>query len=206
MTVLPPGLKRTAGGLAWDVGLPVAVFYALYLLGVEERAALLAAAGAAATRIVASALRHRTLNQFALLMLLVYGLGFALAFVTGDPRALLLRSSVTTAAVGAVFLVTAAVGRRPLTLTAMQSFAPGSADRLARQYREDPGVRRGFRLVAVVWGTGLLAESVVRIPLVYLLPLPVAVGVTEALFVATMLALGAWNAWYLHRVRDAFTV
>lgn len=196
-----PAVRRLLGGLAWDAGLPVAVYYALHLLGASDWVALLAAAGAAAVRVVAGVLRHRRLNQFAVLMLVVYGTGLLLAFVTGDARTLLLRSSLTTATVGLAFLVTAAVGR-PLTLTAMQAFDPAGADRLAERYAQDPRVRRGFRLVSTVWGVGLLAESLVRVPLVYALPVEVAVAATEGLLVATMLLLAGWNAWYLRRARD----
>jgi hypothetical protein len=56
--------------------------------------------------------------------------------------------------------------------------------------------------VSTVWGVGLLAESLVRVPLVYALPVEVAVAATEGLLVATMLLLAAWNAWYLRRARD----
>jgi hypothetical protein len=149
--------------------------------------------------------RHRTLNQFATVMLLVYGIGLALAVVTGDPRALLLKNSLITAAVGAVFLATAIHGRRPLTLSAMQSFSPDRAAFLAERYRTDPDVRHGFRLTSVVWGVGLLAEAVLRLPLVYLLPIEVSVGATEGLLIATFVLLGAWNVWYLRRHTPART-
>lgn len=188
-------------GLAWDIGLPVATYYVLHLLGATDWVALLAAAGVAAIRIGWVALRRRTLNQFAAVMLLVYGMSFALALVTGDPRTLLLKNSLITAGVAAVFLVTAARGRRPLTLTAMQSVDPAAGERLAERYRTDPDVRRGVRLTSYAWGAGLLAEAVVRVPMVYLLPVEVAVGATEALLIVTLLALGGWNAWYLRSVR-----
>lgn len=186
-------------GLAWDVGLPVATYYALHLLGVSDWVALLAASGVAAARIVWSAIRERKLNQFALVMLLVYGLGFALAFVTGDPRTLLLKGSFVTAAVGAVFLATAIHGRRPLTLSAAQSFVPAKAEKLTELYATDARFRHSFRLTSTVWGVGLLAEATLRIPLVYLLPIDVAVGVTEAMFIAAFVLLMAWNGWYLKR-------
>ena len=186
-------------GLLWDVGLPVLTYYALHLLGAGDWVALLAASAVAAGRIGWTVLRHRALNQFATVMLLVYGIGLLLALVTGDPRALLLKNSLITAAVGAVFLATAIHGRRPLTLSAMQSFAPDRAAFLAERYRTDPEVRHGFRLTSVVWGVGLLAEAVLRLPLVYLLPIEVGVGATERLLIATFVLLGAWNAWYMRR-------
>ncbi|WP_433278078.1 VC0807 family protein [Pseudonocardia xinjiangensis] len=187
-------------GLAWDVGLPVAAYYALRLAGATDWVALLAASGIAAARTVWGAVRHRTLNQFAVLMLLVYGIGLLLAFVSGDPKALLLKSSLVTAAVGAVFLVTAILGGRPLTLAAAQSFLPARAEALSERYRSEPHVRRGFRLTSAVWGVGLLAEAVLRIPLVVLLPVDIGVGASEGLFVATFVALMVWNGWYIGRV------
>ncbi|WP_433557753.1 VC0807 family protein [Pseudonocardia xinjiangensis] len=190
-------------GLAWDVGLPVAAYYALHLAGATDWVALLAASGIAAARTVWGAVRHRTLNQFAVLMLLVYGIGLLLAFVSGDPKALLLKSSLVTAAVGAVFLVTAILGGRPLTLAAAQSFLPARAEALSERYRSEPHVRRGFRLTSAVWGVGLLAEAVLRIPLVVLLPVDIGVGASEGLFVATFVALMVWNGWYIGRVLAA---
>lgn len=200
------GVRSMVTGLAWDVGLPVATYYVLHLLGVDDLVALLAATAVAGARITWDLVRRRTLNQFATVMLLVYGIGLVLALVTGDPRMILLRASLVTASVAAVFLVTAAIGRRPLTLAAMQSFVPAKADEMAEQYRTDPDVRHGFRMTSTVWGVGLLAEAIARIPVVLLLPVEVAVGAAEVLFVATMLGLGAWNVWYLRSVRDHFTV
>lgn len=191
-------MRRMAIGLLLDVAFPVATYYALHLLGATDWVALLAAAAAAVLRILVVAVRHRRLNQFALIMLIVYGLGVLLAFATGDPRTLLLRNSLITACIGAVFLITGA-GRRPLTLTALQSFAPARAEALARQFAHDPAARRGFRLAAVVWGCGLIGEALARIPLVYVLPLPVAVAATEALLLLTIAALAVWTAWYLRR-------
>ncbi|HEV7471064.1 MAG TPA: VC0807 family protein [Pseudonocardia sp.] len=193
----PLGIVR---GLAWDVGLPVAVYYALHLLGASDWVALLAATGVAGLRLVWTALRDRALNAFALVMLIVYGIGLVLAFATGDPRLLLLRSSITTAAVGVAFLVSAALGRRPLTLAAQQSFSPGSAAELAEGYRTQPLTRHGHRVSSTVWGAGLVAESVLRIPIVFLLPVDVAVGLSEGLLVATFALLILWNGRYVRRL------
>jgi hypothetical protein len=187
-------------GLAWDVGLPVAVYYALHLAGLNDWIALLGASGVAAARIVWVAVRHRKLNPFATVMLVVYGAGFALALATGDPRTLLLRSSLVTGVLGIVFLVTVFRGR-PLTLAALQSFQPAQADAAQAEYESDADVRRGHRISSTVWGVGLLAEALLRIPLVYLLPISVAVGLTEVLLIMTLVGLVAWNGWYVRRAR-----
>ena len=188
-----------ARGLSWDVGLPLATYYALHALGVGDLPALLAASVAAAVRVVVVAVRDRSLNPFATLMLIVFGIGVLLALVSGDPRFLLLKGSITTGAVALVFLATAWRGI-PLTLAGMQSFRPSEREALAEEYRTDPEVRHGYRLSSLVWGVGLLLEAAVRVPLVFLLPVSVMVGLSAALMVATFAGLIAWNVWYVKRV------
>jgi hypothetical protein len=196
-------VKAVLGGLAWDVGLPVAAFYLLSWLGWSDWAALLTATCLAGLRLLWGIVRERTLNPFATVMLIVFGLGLALSFVTGDARFLLVVKSLVTGAIGLVFLVTALRVRRPLTLAAQQSWSPATADNLAAEFAANPAVRRGHRLSSTVWGLGLLTESLLRVPIVYLLPLNVAVGASSALLVVTLVGLVFWNARYVARARAA---
>jgi hypothetical protein len=186
-------------GLGWDVGLPVVGYYALHFLGVADWPALLAATGLAGVRIIWVAIRERSLNLFATVMLIVFGLGVLLAFVSGDARFLLLKNSIVTGSVGLVFLATALWGR-PLSLAASESFQPARREEIRREYETDPLVRRGHRVSSTVWGSVLLAESLVRVPLVYLLPVSVMVGIGEAMTVAAFAGLITWNIWYVRRV------
>ena len=43
-----------------------------------------------------------------------------------------------------------------------------------------------YTVSSAVWGTGLLVEAAVRVPLVYLLPISVMVGVSEAMMVGDL--------------------
>ena len=190
-------------GLAWDVGLPVVTYYALHLLGASDWVALLASALLAGLRIVLGALRQRALNPFATVMLLVFGIGLVLTFVSGDPRFLLVKESFVTGAAGLTFLVTGLRGRRPLTLAAQQSWTPDQAAALAERYRTDPDVRRGHRFVSLVWGVGLLVEAALRVPLVYLLPPSVMVGVSTGMAVLTFGGLAVWTGRYVARASTA---
>jgi hypothetical protein len=185
-------------GLAWDIGLPLVAFYGLHLAGASDWVALLTASGAAAARLVWGAVRDRRLNPFAAVMLVVFGVGVALALIGGDPRFLLLKDSVTTAAVGLTFLGTTLFGR-PLTFAAMQSFNPGRAAELAERYAGDPRVRHGYRLTSGVWGVGLLVEAAVRVPLIYLLPVSVMVAVSQAMMIVAFVLLIGWTSWYSRR-------
>lgn len=143
--------------------------------------------------------RERALNPFAAVMLIVFGLGMATGFVTGDARFLLAVKSLATGVVGVLFLVTAVRGRRPLTLAAQQSWAPHAAAELARQYAAHPAVRHGHRLCSTVWGLGLVGEALVRVVIITLLPLSAAVGASTALLVVAIGGLSLWNARYLAR-------
>ena len=185
-------------GLFWDVGLPVVGYYALHLLGVADWPALLTATGLAGLRIAWVAVRRRSLNLFATVMLVVFGLGVLLALVRGDARFLLLKNSIVTGAVGLVFLATLVRGT-PLSLAASQSFQPARREEIRHEYDTDPRVRHGHRLSSAVWGAALLVESLVRVPLVYLLPVSVMVGVGEAMTIATFAGLITWNLWYVKR-------
>lgn len=191
--------RHMVRGLGWDVGLPLVAYYGLHALGVADLPALLAASAAAGARVVWVAVRDRALNPFATLMLMVFGIGVVLALVSGDPRFLLLKGSITTGAVALVFLGTTLRGT-PLTLAAMQSFRPADRDALAEEYRTEPEARRIYRLSSRVWGFGLLLEAAVRIPLIYALPVSVMVGLSAALMIGTFAALILWNVWYIRRV------
>jgi hypothetical protein len=190
--------RQMLRGLGWDVGLPLVGYYGLHLLGVADWPALLAATGLAAVRIVWVAVRERSLNLFATVMLVVFGLGVLLAFVSGDARFLLLKNLIVTGSLGLLFLTTALWGT-PLSLAASQSFQPARRDEIRREYDTEPLVRRGHRVSSTVWGAGLLTEALVRVPLVYLLPVSVMVGVGEAMSIATIAGLIGWTIWYVRR-------
>ncbi|MEJ2870095.1 VC0807 family protein [Actinomycetospora sp. OC33-EN08] len=190
-------------GLAWDVGLPLVTYYVLHALGVSDWSALLVATLAAGLRVAWVAVRARRITWFAALMVVVFGIGLVLSVVGGDARFLILKDSFTTGGVGLVFLVSL-LGVRPLTFSAYRTWQPREAAELDAAWDSEPGIGRTFRISAVVWGVGLLAEAALRVPLVYALPVDVAVGASTALQVVTFVGLGTWNAVYAYRVRQRY--
>ncbi|BCJ37389.1 hypothetical protein Athai_48920 [Actinocatenispora thailandica] len=181
-----------------DLALPVGGYYLLRWLGLSDWTALLAGTLAAGLRVLVVAVLARRVTWFGALTLAVFGVGLALAFVGGDARFLLWKDSAATGAVGMVFLASVAAGR-PLTLSAAQTWRPGRAGALAAAYRAEPSVRRALRGSAIGWGAGLVADAALRLAVAYLLPLDVAVGLTAALPVVTLVAIGGWNVGYLAR-------
>lgn len=194
-------MRSMIRGLAWDVGLPLAAYYLLHLAGATDWVALLAGTLAAGVRIVWVAARDRTWNLFATVILLSFLVGLGLAFVSGDPRFLLLKDSVLTGTIGICFLVSTAVGR-PLTLAAAQSWGEGRSGSLVADYDTDPLVRRGHRVCSLAWGFGLLAEALIKVPLVYLLPVEVMVGLSTAITVTAISLLVAFTFGYIRHVQQ----
>ncbi|MFT4294493.1 MAG: VC0807 family protein [Micropruina sp.] len=190
--------RRWRAALAADIGLPLISYYGLHAYGASDRTALIAATGAAGLRLLWEAVRHRHVTWFSAIMLAAFGAGAALSATGGDPRVLLLRDSVGTALIGVVFLLSL-LGGTPLTLAATQHWRPDRAARITALYRDDPQVRRAFRVSTAGWGLGMLGESAVRVPLVFLLPVDVMVGLSTALMIATMAGLFIWNAVYITR-------
>lgn len=184
--------------MAWDLGLPVATYYALHAFGAGDTTALLAGTAAAGARLVWVAVRSRTISAFSAVMGAVFGVGLLFTLLTGDARFLLIKHSAMSAVIGSLFLITAFRGR-PLTLAAQQSFMPSRAAELADAYATNPRVRHGHRVASLVWGAGLLTEAAVRVALVYALPVDVMVGLSTVLTVLTFTALIAWNGHYLAR-------
>ncbi|MEV6630336.1 VC0807 family protein [Actinoplanes sp. NPDC051470] len=190
------GIRDLIRSLAWDLGLPVVTYYALHALGAGDTTALLAGTLAAGARLAWVAVRARALSPFSALMAAVFGVGLLFTFLTGDPRWMLVKHSAMAAIIGLVFVGTALWGR-PLTLAAQQSMRPGQAAELTEAYESNPRVRHGYRVTSLVWGGGLLAEAVVRVALVYTLPISVMVGISTLLTVVTFGALFAWTARYV---------
>lgn len=187
------GLHRMVRSLIWDVGLAVAAYYGARALGCSDYVSLLAGTIASAGRIAWVAVRDRRLDAFAVFLLVLFGVGLGLTFLTGDVRFVLAKDSATTGIAGLIFLGSAAIGR-PLTYYAAQRFAgPAGAAELRAKVAAEPAMLRHFTVMSAGWGAGLLAEAVLRIPLVYLLPLDVAVGASNVLMALAYTALITWT-------------
>ncbi len=191
-------------GLVLDVGLPLVTYYVLHAAGVSNWFALLTATLVAGARIVLVAVRQRVLNALGFVMLVIFGLGLVLTFATGDVRFLVLKDSIGTGVLGLLFLCFGLAGH-PLTLAAARTWAPDEAAAMSERYRAVPAVRHGHLVVSSVWGVGLLGEALVRVLLVFLLPISVVVGLSTALAVVVIGSLTVWTGWYLRRARRALS-
>ncbi|MEV0231739.1 VC0807 family protein [Nonomuraea sp. NPDC050786] len=188
-----------------DVLPSIAVYYALRVLGASEYVALPAAAATGVVRAAYVGIRERKLDGFAAFMGLIFGLGLALAFVTGDERFLLAVKSATTGSI-AVVLAATCMARRPAAYGIAKRFGAedaATAARWDRLYEADARFRRVYVVMTLTWAGALLAESAIRIPLIYLLPVDVMAGLSSVLLIGTLVLLAAWSAWYGRRGEQA---
>jgi hypothetical protein len=184
--------------MVYDVVPSVATYYGLRLLGADPYVALLGATAVAALRLLYVLWTDHSFDRFAAFMVVIFAIGLALSFVTGDARFLLLKDSVTTSISGLIFGVSWLLGR-PLMLTAVQRFGARSdaeSREMEEWWRTDAVFRHIIGVMSAAWCLGLIGEAAVRIPLVYLLPIDVMAGLSTVLSVAVLGGLFVWTQWY----------
>ena len=194
-TASTPRMLTILRGLFLDAGLAVATYFGLRLAGFAPYYALLAGALVAGARLAYGVVRARRIEGFAAFMCVGFLIGTGLAFVTGSDRFLLLKDSFTTAIIGLLFLGSCFVGRPFIYYASKRFRAAGGTEEAEweRKWRELPRFRRLFRSLTVVWSVAFVAEAIVRVPIVYLLPIDLAATVSGLLMPAMIVSLLAWT-------------
>lgn len=184
--------------IVWDVVPVVGAYYLLRAFGVSEYIALPAAGAAGLARVVFVAVSQRRLDGFAAFMVVMFGCVVGLSLIAGDARFVLATKSATTALAALILLGTWIAGR-PAAFSVAKKFGAedaATARRWDALYADQPGFRRIYVVMTIVWGLALLAESALRLLLVYLLPIDVMAGLSTILLLTTIGLAGAWSAWY----------
>jgi len=174
--------------LLGDVGLPVAAYFVAELLGASAYRSLLAGTVVAALRMSWVAIRERRLDVFASFLLVLFGAGFILTFVTGDVRFVLAKDATTSATAGLVFLGSCIIDR-PLAYYAAKRFAGPAGREEFDASAGTPIMRKRWYRVSLVWGAGLLTDAGLRIACIYLLAPGIAANVSQALMVTAYTVL-----------------
>lgn len=181
--------------LALDLGISPLAYYGCVLGGVPTLRSLLTATAVAGVWLVAVTVHDRKADALAVFMLGMYGVMAALAAVTSDPRLLLTRDPLTSGLAGLIFLGSCVKGK------------PATAYLAHKLHGERPvDGRRALRTHLVetaVLGAGLTAEALLRLVLVFTLPLSSSATVVPPLEFAVLLPLVAWVTWHRRRARAA---
>jgi hypothetical protein len=176
--------KHLIPTLLTDIVAPVAAYYALHAMGANDWVALLGGTVVSGGLLIAGAVRTRRLDVFSGFMLGVFGVGLLTSLLTGNAMFMVLKASAISGLMGIAFLVSSLLGK-PLTYLAMRRAA---ADPVAldAKFASVARFRQTMNTISVVWGTGLLAEAVLRGVLAYELPVSAMVGLSTVLTVGTV--------------------
>jgi intracellular septation protein A len=202
--------SRPKALLPWlmDVLVPLGVYFALRRAGAGNVLALTAGAFVPALRVLISVVSERRVERSAALVLVMFVLSIALAFVTGNARFVLARDSVFTMLVGVYLLGSLLVGRPFIYYTMRRFVVAGSEEeakkRWERAWRNSKEFRHTLRVLTLAWGVGFVAEALVRLVLIYELPVSTMVIVSPALFIALLVVLVIFSRVYGVRVGRAF--
>ena len=204
------GLRRVIRAnvltVAFEVIVPMVLFYGLRAAGVSQWWALMAGVLVAAPYVVWTVVRNRKVDLVALVTMSVLVLSVVLGLLSDDPRTLAIREG-WTAALGGLFgawmLVTVFTGK-PAQLTLGRTIAEikrgaEGADAWVARWDTDARFRRGLRIDTAAWGGVLLASAVVHVILVYTLPIDLISAVTTVVWFATLAALITWHVWYIRK-------
>lgn len=86
-----------------------------------------------------------------------------------------------------------------MTYYAVQRFVGVAGQDGLRAKYADPVQRRRFHISSLIWGSGLLTESLLRVPTAFLLPIDIAVGASNVLMVVAFTSLIAWTIRFTKR-------
>ncbi|MBU3061908.1 hypothetical protein KO481_10260 [Nocardia sp. NEAU-G5] len=197
----PANLARQLATFGFDIGAPIAAYYLLHGLGVNNLVALGAGAVFPALGAGYSLAVKRRADTVSLLVLGTLGVSILTAVISRDPRFLLTKEGLITGLWGAWFLASV-WARRPAAFLFARPFMEGRRAFAVRDWdalwQVDPRFRRLWRVSSVIWGLGILGDAAVRVVMAYTLPIHVVPGLSGALWPVTFIVLQVvTNIYYM---------
>ncbi|WP_410658235.1 VC0807 family protein [Amycolatopsis sp. lyj-112] len=192
---------RSLVSLIADIAVPMVVYYVLVAFGWSSGSALVAATIAIGVLVLAVALKDRKVDGFGIFVLVVCAVTLLVSLVSGDERVLLAKDPATSGLAGLVFLGSIFLGR-PVTFfisRRIRALSPARKASWDRLYAAEADFRRMHRVSTLGWGIVLVAEAVVRLTLIYLLPVSVMVALSTAIELVAITGVVVWTVWYRRR-------
>ncbi|GAA2666533.1 VC0807 family protein [Streptomyces lunalinharesii] len=182
--------------LLGHVVVPLALFYGLRWLGVNQFLALLAGAVLPTAGMVRGFVTERRIGGLSLFVLGTMGLTVAMSFVTGSPRLLLIRNGWGMAALG-VWMLCTLLSRRPFLYEATRIVVDEDARRaLQDAWDRHPAFRRMLWICSAFWGVACLVDSAGRVVMAMTLPVDLVPLLDDVLLGVTVLAILAFQRFF----------
>ena len=143
--------------------------------------------------------RFRRIDALSVMVVAGIVLSVAAMALGGSPRVLLLRESLVSGAVGVVFLLSLPM-RRPLIFYLARATVAremeGGAAHFEALWRERPALATSMRLMTLVWGIGLTAETALRSWMALTWPIERFLVVSPFFGYGIYGGLALWTLWY----------
>jgi hypothetical protein len=199
-------VRANIATVVFEVLLPMAVFYGLRAVGVDQWWALMAGIVVAVPPVVVGIVRRRRIDLTAAFTLSIMVFSIVIGLLTDDPRALVVREGwigLLLGLLGAWILVTVWVGKPALMVLgntiAVAKSGPEGARKWAGRYDAEPRFRHAIRVLSVVWGVALVIDTAVHVALVYLLPIDLVAIVSNVQWWVVLAALLTFHVWYIRK-------
>jgi hypothetical protein len=195
--------RRLAAQLLFELVLPLGSYYGLRAAGVGQWLAMVVGGVLVLPWIGYGLVRQRRVETMAVFALTLVVVGTVLSLITGSPRVLMLRDSWLTAAIGLWVLGTLPT-QRPFIMMSSRGIViakVGEAGLAAWEARWDaePTFRHQLRLLTAVWGTVFLLDAVLRVVLVYTIPVDAFPLTSTVLWLMMLGGLIAFHNSYITR-------
>ncbi|TDD12971.1 hypothetical protein E1294_42860 [Nonomuraea diastatica] len=174
---------------------PLAIFYGLRAAGVSQWIALLAGAVLPLARAVHGIVTERRVSGITVFVLATMALTVAMTFVTGSPRALLVRNAWGSAAM-ALWILLSLLRPRPLLYQARTFMGRDDQASWDASWDRFPEFRHALRVLTAVWGAAFAVDTALRVVMALTLPIDVVPVLDNVLLAVTLLVLIAVQRLY----------
>jgi len=154
-----------------------------------------------------SLLRTHRVDALGIVTLTFIAIGLVTSLISGDQRFLLLKSSLLTGLFGLVCLGSLLLPR-PIMFYFGRSFATNGSPEAVQRYDglwQYPRFRAIQRTLTIVWGCGYVAEALLRVLLLAVLPIAVFLAISDLMALAVTVLLIIWTVRYVRAARARAT-
>jgi hypothetical protein len=198
--------RKTLGSIAIELLVNFLLPYVIYVkaeAGIGQVHALLAASLPPIVWSLIEFARKRRVDAVSILGLAGIVRSLLAFFGGGSARFLQLRENLVTGLIGLVFLGSAAIGRPLIYQLARAGKLRESPAEAARfeSLRDKRHFRHGMTIMTLVWGFGLLAQTIVACLLVFRMSIRHYLVVSPIFGYGTMGALALWTFCYVRQMK-----
>ncbi|MES5266767.1 VC0807 family protein [Priestia megaterium] len=193
-------MKTSKIGIIVSVLINIVLPYLIYTILKTHITSIIALSLAACVPLVDTLyhlIKDKKLDTFSSFIFLGIVLSIVAAWIGGDERFILLRESYVTGIMGLVFLLSLLTPKPLIYYFAMKFISNKSV--MTKRWEEEVSFRHFIRIMAAVWGIGLMIEALVKVVIVYEFPISKALVISP---IAQYIIIAILIYWNIHFVKQ----